>query len=70
MIDPRDVPVTEAEIEVFEAWFDDRVDEFLRRPFGPGRRRPPDEKNRRYLRFLSAWWNLNKVPGLRDDGEL
>src|SRR5450759_390681 len=34
-------------------------------PFGPGRRRPPDEKSHRYLHFLSASWNLNKVLGFR-----
>jgi hypothetical protein len=34
-------------------------------PFGPGRRWPPDEKSSRYLRFLSASWNLNKVLGFR-----
>jgi hypothetical protein len=26
---------------------------------------PPDEKSHRYLRFLSASWNLNKVLGFR-----
>jgi hypothetical protein len=34
-------------------------------PFGPGRRWPPDEKSHRYLHFLSASWNLNKVLGFR-----
>lgn len=29
---PKDVPVTEAEIAVFEAWFGDLFDEFVCRP--------------------------------------
>jgi hypothetical protein len=31
---PEDVPVTEAEIEVFEAWFGDLFDEFFSTPYG------------------------------------
>jgi hypothetical protein len=34
-------------------------------PFGPGRPRPSDEKSHRYLHFLSAAWNLNKVLGFK-----
>jgi hypothetical protein len=50
-------------IAAFE--LDDRVDELLRWPFGPGRDDLPDKKSRRYLRFLNASWNLNKVLGFR-----
>jgi hypothetical protein len=34
---PKDVPVTEAEIEVFEAWFGDLFDELFSTRHWPGR---------------------------------
>src|ERR1700674_2868453 len=32
-------------------------------PFGPGLPLRLDEKSRRYLRFLRAWWRLKRVEG-------
>jgi hypothetical protein len=49
---------------------DDRVDEFLRWPFWSETPMTADEKSHRYLRFLSASWNFNKVLGFRTTASL
>jgi RNA polymerase sigma-70 factor, ECF subfamily len=41
------------------------AEELVDGPFGPGAPMTSDEKSHRYLRFLSASWNLNKVLGFR-----
>ena len=44
-----------AELGIMTLHFDDRGDEFLRGPFGPGLARTPVEENkRRYFRSTSA----------------
>src|ERR1017187_3876150 len=38
-------------------------------PFGPGLLLRWEEKSRRYLRFLRAWWSLKRVEGFRTMAE-
>src|SRR5208283_6184533 len=38
-------------------------------PFGPGLPLRWEEKSRRYLRFLRAWWRLKRVEGFRTMAE-
>jgi hypothetical protein len=53
-----DAGTANAGVAAFER--DDRVDDFLRWPFRAGA-----PMTSRYLRFLSAAWNLNKVLGFK-----